>query len=171
MLGVIIANVLIPQILPWGFKTPTSFKLRLFMENLPKLTEKQQTFLIRYFSNGKNASEAYRFAYNSNGNEKTVWTEASELLKNPKVSPWLEYYEQNCQEAITNELRYSAQDCFNELESLRVMAIESRDKYFNPNVNSAIKAVELKGKLAGHFKDKVEVSGGMSLANILDELK
>jgi len=140
-------------------------------ENLPKLTLQQQNFLLCYFSNGKNASEAYRIAYNTEAKAKTVWENASKLLKNTKVAPWVEYYETNQQETITEELNYSAKQAFIELEELKRFSLESRDKQGNPNVNAAIKTVELKGKLAGLFKDKVEVSGGMSLANILDDLK
>jgi phage terminase small subunit len=136
------------------------------MDKLPKLTEKQQTFLLRYFSNGNNASEAYRFAYASSGTDKTVNENASKLLKNTKVTPWIEYYEANQQEAITEELKYTAQEAFLEFQDLQNRCRRSSKTY---NIES--KCIENKCKLAGLFKDKVEVSGGMSLANILDELQ
>lgn len=126
-------------------------------ENLPKLTQQQQNFLLRYFSNGKIASEAYRYAYNCEGmKDNSVWSEASKLLKNPKVAPWVEYYESNQKKTITDELNYTAKDCFAELKKLQKLAIKSKDRNGNPNINSAIKAVELKGKIAGVFKEDNE---------------
>ena len=43
-------------------------------------------------------------------------------------------------------------------------------EYSNENYSQEIKAIELKGKLAGHFVDKHVVAGG-GLADVLDKLK
>ena len=60
--------------------------------DLPKLTDKQKIFVMRYVINGNNASEAYRFAYNAlRMSEESVNVEASRLLKNPKITPWINY--------------------------------------------------------------------------------
>jgi phage terminase small subunit len=128
--------------------------------DLPRLTQQQQKFLLYYFSHGKNASEAYRYAYESKAKASNVWSEASKLLKNPKVTPWVEYYTANQQETIKNEVKYSAQECFNNLLELQKMAIESKDKNSNPNLNAAIKAEELKGKLGNLFKEKLTLETG-----------
>ena len=64
-----------------------------------------------------------------------------------------------------NELGYSAKDCFNELDDVRRRAREDKGNY-----NQELKAIELKGKLAGHFKDKQEVEH-KGLASLLEELK
>ena len=40
------------------------------MADLPKLTEKQQQFILRYAINGNNGAEAYRFAYNCEGSNE-----------------------------------------------------------------------------------------------------
>lgn len=136
------------------------------IEDLPKLTTQQQKFLLQYFSNGKNASEAYRYAYNCEGMKKTsIWVEASKLLKNPNVTLWIEYYTANQEEVITNEINYSAKECFENIKELQLIALESKDKNGNPNVNAAIKAEELKGKLGNHFKEKLtlEASNKFSL--------
>ena len=50
---------------------------------LPKLTEQQNRFVLEYASNGNNASEAYRVAYDcSNTKAENVHSAASKLLKN-----------------------------------------------------------------------------------------
>lgn len=51
------------------------------------LTLKQENFCQYYVDIEGNASEAYRMAYNaSKMKAESVWTEASLLLSNPKVS-------------------------------------------------------------------------------------
>lgn len=122
-------------------------------ENLPKLTQQQQNFLLRYFSNGKNASEAYRYAYNTKKMQSSsVWVEASKLLKNPKVTLWVEYYEANQKETIQEEVNYTAQQAFNELDELLIIALEGQGKLKDPNVSAATKIVELKNRLVGNFE-------------------
>ena len=137
---------------------------------LPKLTTKQQKFVLRYLTNENNASEAYRFAYDcSNMTNEAVHTEASKLIKNPKVALWIKRATKNVEEVIKDEIKYSALDCFNELEEMKKLALCCVDKSGNPNVNSAIKTIELKGKLAGHFIDKHQVES-VGLGDVLDKL-
>ena len=132
---------------------------------LPKLTAKQQAFVLRYCINDNNASEAYRYAYDCEGSkDETINAEASKLLKNPKVSQWIKKAQSNVQEVFEDEIRYSAKDCFDELTE-----IQSRAKEDKGNYSHEIKAVELKGKLAGHFVDKHQVTGG-GLADVLEKL-
>lgn len=139
--------------------------------DLPKLTSKQQQFILHYITNGENATEAYRKAYDCKNMKDTSTTvEASKLLKNPNVSLWVKQAKSNVQEVFEDEIKYSAKDCFDELEGMKKIALNCFDKNGNPNVNSAIKTVELKGKLAGHFVDKHQVTGG-GLAEVLDQLK
>lgn len=143
----------------------------IMIEELPKLTTKQQTFVLRYCINGNNASEAYRYAYDcKNMSDEAVNVEACKLLKNPKIALWIKYAESNVKQVFQDEIKYSAKECFDEIENLKNIALESTDKHGNPNVSTALRAVELKGKLAGHFVDKHQVSGG-GLAEVLDKLK
>lgn len=135
-------------------------------EELPKLTDKQQQFVMHYSINGNNASEAYRSAYDcSKMSTESINVEASKMLKNPKVALWLEKAKSNVQEVFKDELKYSVKDCFDELDEIRERAKKDKGYY-----TQELKAVELKGKLAGHFTDKLQVSGG-GLADVLDELK
>ncbi len=128
---------------------------------LPKLTEQQNRFVLAY-GNCRKSIEAYKQAYNcSKMNANTIYVEASRLMKNPKISPWIEYIEESSQKVAIEELNYSIRDCFDEVDEMKKIALESLDKSGNPNINAAIKAVELKGKLAGHFdKDTKEQATG-----------
>lgn len=135
-------------------------------EELPKLTDKQQKFVLNYLTNGNNAREAYRQSYDcKKSSDETIDVEASKLLKNPKVSLWLKQANCNIQEVFQEEIKYSVKDCFDELDEVR-----SRAKKDKGNYSQEIKAIELKGKLAGHFVDKHLVAGG-GLADVLDKLK
>jgi len=138
--------------------------------NLPNLTKGQQNFLLRYFhpDNGKNASEAYRYAFNASkmkGN--TVWKEASKLLNNPKVTPWVKYYEANQAEVMKDEINYSARDCFNELNNLLEIALEEQGKYKEPNLSAASKIIELKGRIGGAFKEDNDQQKEQTTINIV----
>lgn len=136
------------------------------MNELPKLTSKQQQFVLHYSINGNNASDAYRSAYDcTNMSNESVNVEASKLLNHPKVSLWIKQAESNVNEVFNDEIKYSAKDCFDELSE-----IQARAKKDKGNYSQEIKAVELKGKLAGHFVDKHQVTGG-GLADVLDRLK
>lgn len=54
---------------------------------MSELTAKQETFCLAYIETG-NASEAYRRSYDVSADTKpeTIWSEASRLLADPKVS-------------------------------------------------------------------------------------
>lgn len=135
-------------------------------QELPKLTQKQQTFVLHYTINGGNASEAYRKAYDcENMQDNSIAVEASKLLKNPNVTLWLNQANVNKQEVFKEELKYSVVDCFEELAE-----VQNRAKKDKGNYSQEIKAIELKGKLAGHFVDRHNVTGG-GLADVLDQLK
>ena len=136
------------------------------MTDLPKLTDKQQQFVLRYVINGNNGANAYRYAYNCEGSsEATINSEVNKLLKNPKIALWLKEAEANVQQAFKEEIKYSAKDCFDELAEVQLRA-----KKRGGNYQHEIKAIELKGKLGGLFVDKHQVTGG-GLADVLDQLK
>ena len=141
-------------------------------QELPKLQSKQQNFVMRYAASGlEKPSEAYRFAYDcTNMSPEAIAVEAQKLLKNPKIALWIDYAKKNMQKIAADELNYSARNCFDEIEHIKQLALKCCDKLGNPNVATALKAVELKGKLAGRFVEKHQVTGG-NLADVLDRLK
>lgn len=133
---------------------------------LPKLTSKQQNFVLNYVINGGNATLAYKKSYEcEDAKDETVWANSSKLLKNTKVAQWIEVAQKNVQQTIKDEINYSALDCFNELDE-----VQARARNHSGNYTQEIKAIELKGKLAGHFVDKHEVKSG-GLIDVLDQLK
>lgn len=154
------------------------------MSSLPDITEKQNHFVKEYVLNGNNATEAYRSVY---GNEltktATCCVEGSRLLKNPKITPWIDHYKQTIKTHTENEIKYTVDDAFRECDELKIIALESLDKDGRPNVSAANKAVEMKIKIKGLMKDetnvnnaivmemgKIEVDGVPLNFNIGDEL-
>ena len=126
-------------------------------EHLPTLTKQQSDFVMLYIKLN-NATEAYRIAYESKGSTATCCVEGSRLLKNPKISLWIEHYRKTIQEHIEQEIKYSVDDAFRECDELKIIALESRDKEGRPNVAAANKAVEMKIKLKGLMKDDAAIS-------------
>lgn len=124
-------------------------------QNLPSLTVQQNAFVFHLFTDSiGDRAKAYKLSYDcKNSSEKTIYEEASKLLKHPKITPWIAYYEQSLQEFQENEIKYTRQDFFNDLDRIRAKTEDTR------NVGVALKAVELKGKASGHLKDNVEISG------------
>lgn len=131
--------------------------------DLPIMTDKQHACMRRYLSNGFNKSEAYRSSHDCKKMKATsIAVEASKFFKNPNVTLWLEYYQQNQQEAIQEELKYSALDFFDECNELKMIALDCKDKNGNPNIAAAIKAVENKAKVCGFLKEQVIHSGSVT---------
>lgn len=120
-------------------------------EELPKLTKQQNDCVLYYFTCCMgNKIQSYRKAYDcKNSNEKTISKEAAEFFKNPRITPWLEYYTQTITEFQQNEIKYSLADFFEDLERIRVKTEDSPK-----TVSTALKAIELKGKAFGLFNDK-----------------
>lgn len=127
---------------------------------LPKLTMKENNFLFHYFTDAlKDRAKAYKLSYDcENSSEKTIYEEASKLLKNPKITPWIAHYEKALQDFQENEIKYTRQDFMNELDRIR-----SKTEDSPKTIGIALKAVELKGKTSGHLKDNVELSGNTTV--------
>ena len=130
---------------------------------LPQLTEKENKCLMTWMTNGKKKSAAYRAAYNCERmSAASVYVEASRFFNNPKISLWIQHLEQNTQKAIQEDLNYSAKDFFDECNELKLMALECKDRYGNPNIAAALKADENKAKVAGLLKDQIIHSGNVT---------
>ena len=136
--------------------------LQDFEPELPEITTQQNTFVKLIFQ-GYSATDAYIEAYGSNGSRATVYVEASRLLKNPKITPWLEYYRKTKQEYIKKSIQYSVDDAFNEFEEMKLIALESRDQYNRPNIQAANKAIEMKCKLKGLMSDDVNLNNSITM--------
>ena len=133
------------------------------MSELPNLTAKENKCLMRYLTNGYKKGEAYRYAYEcSKMSDNAISVEASRFFNNPKITLWLNKFQANTQATVQEQLNYDALKHFEELNEMKEEAMNCSDKYHNPNVNVALKAVELKGRLAGLYKnDSDESSSGI----------
>lgn len=114
-----------------------------------QLTAKQELFAIRV-AEGQPSSEAYRAAYDADGmGAPTIWAEASRLTGHPKVAARIE------------ELR-------SEKEALRRMLVLDREEAILAQLqhealtaktdSARIRALELLGRHAGMFAERVEVA-------------
>lgn len=123
------------------------------------LTAKQEKF-CQGVAKGLSYSDAYREAYNAdNMKPETINRKAKELIDNGNITARLK----ELRGKIEEELKYSAKESFNKLKELQDKA------EFNGNINAAIKAEELKGKLANLYKEK-EQNVNVSV-NVMPDVK
>lgn len=120
---------------------------------------KQEAYCKARALEGMNKSDAYRLAYDaSNMKDETINVKACELEKDGKVTVRIDYLRSNLTKDITDKLVYTAIDSFKELERLKGLSTGME----KPDMKAAIKAEELRGKLANLYteqiKEKVEFS-------------
>ena len=127
-------------------------------EQLPKLTPQQNKAVLLYCSScSGNKTAAYRQAYDcSKMSEKTIWKEACELFKNPKVAPWIDYYNKVIQQHTENEIKYTRTEFMNDL-----MRIRAKTEDNSKTVSVALKATELMGKASGLLNDNKEATSSV----------
>lgn len=141
-----------------------------FTDKLPKLTSKENDCLMHFLTQKCSQVEAFAFAYGKNSNKNTLYKGASQFFKSPKITPWLEAFNSNVFKTVQEELNYSAIEHFRELDNLKTIALMSYDKNGNPNISSAIKAEELKGKVAGLYNNKEENENNNSTITVMGEV-
>ena len=114
---------------------------------IKKLTPKQQKFVDNIVS-GKNPSEAYKEAYNTeNSSKETIKVNAQKLLTDTNISLTIEQKKAKIEE----ELIYTAKDSFLNLNFAQEKAIEQG------NIQAYLKAEELKGNLLGLYTEKRDI--------------
>ena len=138
---------------------------------LPALTEKQEKFWTTYETNGRNATAAYRVAYDcSNWTEKSINEEACKLLKHTKILPRIQAAQLLRQAVIEQKLKYTALQSFDKLKEIQELALlkhpENGTLY---NLPSAIKAEVECARLAGLHKDTDAKPTQFILTNIQAE--
>ena len=113
-----------------------------------RLTQKQEKFVQEYITNGGNATQAYKTAYDcDNMKSAVINVKAIELLKNGKVSVRLQEHK----EKLQKKFFYTTEQSFNKLEELQSLATAKA------NIQAALKAEELKGKLLGLYVEKHQI--------------
>lgn len=110
-------------------------------DELPDLTPQQSKFVQGLLA-GKNASDAYRDAYNaSKSASATIWAAASRLRANSKVEAWL----RAARIAHLGTHTVTLANHLGELERLREMAIKTG------NYGAAFQCEQARGKASGHY--------------------
>lgn len=133
-------------------------------KKLRPLTQNQETFALKYIETGS-ASEAYRFAYDTNATANTVQRSAYETLHKPNVA------------ARVQELRNEVMKCHkitvdslvHELEEARQAALGAA----TPQASAAVNATMGKAKLTGLDKivvDHISSDGSMPMPTIIQLL-
>ena len=114
------------------------------------ITAKQSEFARLVAEEGKTASDAYRAVYNVSPNtlDKTIWSMASALMANHKVSKRIKEIQRRMDEdRLTRAVRRE--------EYVLKRLTEEADNA--DNASSRIRALELLGKTISMFSDKVEM--------------
>lgn len=113
------------------------------------LTQKQEAFCLAYIETG-NASEAYRRAYNAeNMAPATTNRKAKEVLDNGKIAARIT----ELRKPVVLNTQLSLEKHLNDLAALRNAAV--KDKKWS----AAVAAEVARGKAAGLYSEKVEVTG------------
>ena len=125
--------------------------------SMDKLTPKQEKFVQEYLSNGGNATQAYKVAYDAGKmSDACINVNASKLLKNDKIALSLANYQQEVKETVL----YTAEKSFNKLNELLELALCPEGESGRINLQAALKAEELKGRLVGLYTERVEAKVG-----------
>lgn len=120
---------------------------------MDKLTLKQEKFVQEYLSNGGNATQAYEVAYpGTKMTKKQIGIEAFKMLQNPKISLVLKNYQEEVKETVL----YTAEQSFKKLDEILSLALCPDGEDGRLNLQAALKAEELKGRLLGLYTEKLE---------------
>jgi len=116
-------------------------------DNLPKITDKQLNFVLGV-QRGLSYAESYRQSYDTKGNDKTVWANASRLAHDSNVAPWL---------GLLKAERVS-EAWYTKEQHLKAVAEDIELCRRNGSWSAMVKARELLAKSAGLLVDKSEVT-------------
>ena len=123
----------------------------------PKLTSKQKTF-ADYILEGKHRTEAYKLAYGDESNA------ASNALRNMRNEQILRYIRLN-QRLGLDSASITKDSHLTDLGRLRELAVE------NGQIAAGVQAEHYRGKVAGLYQDKIDLTVGMSDDVILLRIK
>ena len=122
------------------------------------LTPKQEKFCLTYLETG-NASEAYRQVYNTSKMKKTtIGRKAFELLENCKITAKIN----ELKAPAIEKAEFTVENHLNRLAALRDQAFKAG------NYAAAIRAEELRGKVAGFYTDRIELNRKVKMV-VLDD--
>lgn len=123
---------------------------------LPEITHQQLEF-VRHYISGMTATDAYKKSYDcTNMLATTIWSAASRLRHDSKVSVWIAA----ARKANLGACSVTLEQHIAELERLKEIALETG------NVGAAVQAEQLRGKAQGHYTERVEVTQQDPLATL-----
>ena len=127
-----------------------------------KLTLKQETFCKEYISNGGNATQAYKKAYDCKKmKETTINNNAYKLLQNNEITTRLKELKKPLQE----KFEYTMEQSFKKFEEIQKLALANE----RPDLTNAIKCEENKAKLLGLFAEpetKLKIKGNLAINDL-----
>lgn len=119
---------------------------------------KQEEFCKQRVFEKKNQKESYRASYNTqNMTEKQIDEESSKLSKNPKISQRINELNEGLVRKAEEKALYTVEESFKELERLKELAIANTGNTGKADMSAAIKAEELRGKLARLYEETVNI--------------
>ncbi|MCP3683773.1 MAG: hypothetical protein GY861_13900 [bacterium] len=119
-----------------------------------KLTSKQERF-CREIAKGTNQYQSFCIAYplqGKNSKRETLDVHASQLANSDKIKIRVA----KLQESALTHVKYDIEAHFKELEEAKKYSMLPRGKYGDMDVQALLKAVELKGKVKGHYIARTE---------------
>ena len=118
-----------------------------------KLTPKQERF-AQLIAGGNDQSTAYREAFNSNGKDSTVHSEASRLMKNPKVTARVDQITEQKHRAISRKAVTDRELVVGKLRRWTEGGIDPTTG--DEPTQAQLTAAQLLGRTVALFSDKVE---------------
>ena len=122
---------------------------------MSKLTAKQQAFVAEYLV-GLNATQA---AIRAGYSEKTAAVIGVENLRKPNIAQAIA----EAQAQRAEKTQRTALDVLKDIQNV------SKEAWRDGDLKTALKGLELEGKHAGMFTDKLQISGNLDLAVAIEE--
>lgn len=140
-----------------------------------RLTAKQQKF-VNEICKGVNPSQAYINSYGKNNSSpSTIKVNAQRLLKNTNIALTIDENYKKIQEKFS----YSREESFRKIQEIQQKAFEYKQEAVtkdgdvvvlnNPDLRTALKAEELKGKLVNLYSDGKNVEVNTAVQIVFNE--
>lgn len=122
------------------------------------LTAKQEAFCKAIALEGKTQKEAFKLAYNwKNMQESTIDEKASRIMHECKISARVKELKDSLTQKTIEKALYTKEESFKELERLKELAIANTGNTGKADISAAIKAEELRGKLAELYTENITI--------------
>lgn len=134
------------------------------------ITKKQLNFSREYVLTG-NASEAYRRAYSAEKmNNDTIRVKACNLLKQDNIRITVDALTAVATREIEQNFKYDVLNSFKKFDDIQNMALTPSGKFKTRDLQSALRAEEMKGRLYGLYVEKQQINNSICFTDFLNEL-